>query len=168
MALAFSGLSAGPPRFTAIVISVSSPNVGAIGTGFKTPPSTRSTPLYLNGVKRRGIEIDALMASKRLPDFIQISFWPFTSVATAVYEIGRSSINCSPTRPIKVLMSLSPRTSPLFSHERSSKVTMSTFVMERIHCSYSSSFPAAHIPPTRAPIEQPAIDFILKSFSSSQ
>jgi len=161
MALSFSGLSAGPPRFTAIVISVSSPNVGAIGTGFKTPPSTRTAPLYLNGVKRRGIEKDALMASKRRPDFIHISFWPFISVATAVYEIGRFSINKSPTKLIKVLMILSPLTSPLFSHEISSKVIMSTFVMERTHCSYSSSFPAAYIPPISAPIEEPAIERIL-------
>jgi len=168
MARSSSALSAGPPRFTAIVISVSSPNVGAIGTGFKTPPSTKSTPLYLYGVNRSGIEIDALIAPKRLPDFIHISFCPFTSVATAVYERGRSSINCSPTNLIKVSMILSPLTKPLFSHERSSNEIMLTFVMERTHCSYSLSFPAAYIPPISAPIEEPAIDLILKSFSSSQ
>ena len=76
-----------------VVRSVSSPNVGAIGTGFKILPSTRSTPLYLNGVKRRGIAKDVLMASKRLPEFIHISFWPFMAVATAIYKLGRSSIN---------------------------------------------------------------------------
>src|SRR4030042_5351651 len=101
--LGSSGFCAGPPRFTAIVMSVSSPNVGAIGTGFKTPPSTRSAPLYLKGVKRSGIAKDGLIASKRLPDFIHISFWPFKSVATAVYAQGRSSINCSPTSLIRVL-----------------------------------------------------------------
>src|SRR5271157_4416154 len=96
------GLPGGPFRFTAIVMSVSSPDVGAMGTGFRIPPSTRSTPLYLNGVKKRGIAKEARMASKRLPDRIQTSFWPLRSVATAVNEIGRSSINFSPTRPTRV------------------------------------------------------------------
>src|ERR1017187_4233900 len=162
------GLPVGPFRLTAIVMSVSSPNVGAMGTGFRTPPSTRSPPLYLNGVKKRGIAKEARMASKRLPDRIQTSFWPLRSVATAVYEIGRPSISFSPTKPIRVLTSFSPLTSPRFSHERSSSVTMSTFVKARTHCSYSSSFPAAYMPPMTAPIEQPTIDLILKSLSSSQ
>ena len=51
--------------------SVVSLKVGAIGTGFNTPPSIRSTPLYLNGVKNNGNEIDALIASKRLPGFYE-------------------------------------------------------------------------------------------------
>ena len=42
-----SGFCAGPPGFAAIVMSVSSPNVGTIGTGYKTPPSTRS--VYAKG-----------------------------------------------------------------------------------------------------------------------
>ena len=44
-------LTAFPPRLTAMVKSVVSLKVGAIGTGFKTPPSIRSTPSELNGVK---------------------------------------------------------------------------------------------------------------------
>ena len=78
------------------------------GHGIQDPPSTRSTPLYRNGVKKSGIANEARMASKRLPDRIQTSFCPLRSVATAVNEMGRSSINFSPTRPIRVLTSFSP------------------------------------------------------------
>ena len=74
LSIRFSDLSIGPPRLTAIVISVSSLNVGAMGTGFNTPPSMRLTPLYLKGVKKRGSDIEALMASNRLPELIQTPF----------------------------------------------------------------------------------------------
>ena len=51
-------LSKTPPRLTAIVKSVSSLNVGAIGTGFKTPPSINMLSLYLTGVRNKGSEMD--------------------------------------------------------------------------------------------------------------
>ena len=71
--------STAPPKFTAMVMSVASPKVGAIGTGFNTPPSMRSMPLRRNGVKKRGKDMEARIASNSLPEFIQISFSPFTS-----------------------------------------------------------------------------------------
>jgi len=54
-------------KLTATVRSVSSETVGAIGSGFTTPPSIKTLfPIFL-GVKIVGIAIEARIASKRSP-----------------------------------------------------------------------------------------------------
>ena len=75
-----------------MVKSVSSLNVGAIGTGLRTPPSMRIASSLLTGVKNKGSETEALMASNSEPLFIQTSFSVTMSAATAVNGIDRFSI----------------------------------------------------------------------------
>jgi hypothetical protein len=61
-------------------------------------------------VKNSGNEIDALIASNKLPELNQTSFSLTMSEATAVNVIGKFSIATSPTNSVRVAIILSPFT----------------------------------------------------------
>jgi hypothetical protein len=67
-----------------MVRSVVSFNVGAIGIGLTSAPSSRRRPLCCEGVNTSGVEIEARMASNSLPSRSQTSLPVSRSVATAV------------------------------------------------------------------------------------
>ena len=66
--------------------------VGAMGTGFKIPPSSKRCSPSRIGVKNSGKDIDARMASNTRPRLSQTSFSSSMFAATAVKVIGRSSM----------------------------------------------------------------------------
>ena len=59
---------------------------------FITPPSTSRVFLNLTGVKTEGIDIDALIASNKLPFLKTTSLLFSKSVAVAVKSRGKSSM----------------------------------------------------------------------------
>ena len=150
--------SGGPPRLTATVRSVSSLKVGAMGTGLRMPPSTSFTPLISKGVKKSGSAMEARMASNSGPLVSHTSLRLAMLEATAVKLTGSSSMRRAPTSPCRVSMIRSPLTSPPPSRERSSSRRMSKRVMAFTQRTYSSSRPAAWMPPTSAPMELPAME----------
>ena len=84
--------SGNPFNATAIVKSVPSFKVGAIGIGLIIPPSTSVRPFDLKGENIIGTAMDAAIASNNGPFENQTSFCFIKSVATAVKPIGKSSM----------------------------------------------------------------------------
>ena len=95
-------------RLTAIVMSVRSLSVGAIGMGLMRPPSTSVRPSTSTGAKTPGTAVDARIAVNSEPLFIQTSRCSSIAVATAVKPRSRSSIWRSPIRSLSTSKMRSP------------------------------------------------------------
>ncbi len=109
------------------------------------------------GVMTPGIAIEARTADTSGPRWNQTSRRAWRSVATAVKGIGRSSMSRSPAiRSTSAKIRPAP-IAPPDDHFGSSRRTTPLEVRERAHAVYSSSTPAAYRPPTRAPIDEPAM-----------
>ena len=132
------------------------------GIGLSIPPSIKLTPFQSKGSSTLGIETDALIASFSLPLLKTTSFWLSTSVATALKGIGKSSIRISPINLFISLNTLIPLINPCELIVKSINLNTSNLSSSPIQFLYSFRWPAAYIPPTTEPIEQPEIDFISK------
>ena len=138
------------------------------GTGFTSPPSTRRSSPLRAGVKIPGTAMLALIASTRPPSSMTTSSPVIRLVATARKGRGRSANSTSPTISDTSEASLFPSIRP----ERG-KVISTKYLAICIQSSSStvsvslSSFPAAYIPPTSAPMLVPAMTSGTRPASSS-
>ncbi len=94
-------------------------------------------------MKNNGREQDDRIASNNGPSLSHTSLPLSSSVATAVNEIGRSSIWRSPTSLIILSMIFLPLTRPPPTQAMSIILTMSNLVRFRTQSSYSVILPAA-------------------------
>ena len=138
-----------------------------MGTGLVSAPSASRRPLSITGVMTVGIAIEARMATSTRPFWNHTSLRARRSVATAVNAMGRSSIS-TPARSSRTRARiLSARIAPGADSDTSSSLTTSRWRRPRTHSAYGSSVPAACSPPTRAPMDEPAMLTISKPRSSS-
>ena len=139
-----------------MVRSDSAEAVGSIGTGFIRPPSASNRPFMSTGVMTPGIATEARTAESNGPRWNQTSRRARRSVATAVNDIGRSSISCWPISSSTSAKIRLAAIAPPADHFGSSSRRISRCLRLRTHSVNSARPPAAYSPPIKAPIEEPA------------